>query len=411
MIKHIKMPSAGQTTDQATICSVNVKKGDVVKRGDILLEAETDKATLPVESFANGIVLDIKVKEGDTVDAGTVLMVIGDAADAASYKAEAAAPEAAVPAAPAEKEDDEYQPIDSSAQKAVAKEQTALEITQTPVSNEAKAMPNAKKFAKENDVDICMVSSANGGLVKKSDVEEFLKSAVKTVNSDEDVYTVMPQSRMRKSIATRMLQSTQQIPSFQISISIDMTAAMKLKEDGMNALGVKISYNDIICKAVAVTAKEFPLLNARYEDNEIRVCNHTNVGIAVGLENGLVVPVLKHVDMLTLKEIASGNKANIDKARKGQLLSSDMGCGSLSLSNLGMFDVDVFTAIVNPPESCIFAIGSIKNEPVFKDGGFVPCPKCNVTVSFDHRMIDGSYGAKLLNKFKAYMENPSLLLY
>lgn len=415
MIKQIKMPSAGQTTDQAVICGVNVKKGDSVKRGDVLLEAETDKATLPVESFANGIVLDIKVKEGDTVDAGTVLMLVGDASDTLAPAPEGQASAVAPVPADAEVEEDEYQPIDSSAPrvegKAVVKKQTAVEVAAAPASKEVMAMPNAKQLAKANNVDICMVSSANGGLVKKSDVEEFLKNAVKPANSEEDTYTVLPQSRMRKSIAARMLQSTQQIPSFQISISIDMTAAMKLKDDGMNALGVKISYNDIICKAVAVTAKEFPLLNARYEDNEIRVCNHTNVGIAVGLDNGLVVPVLKHVDELTLKEIASGNKANIDKARKGQLLPSDMGCGSLSLSNLGMFDVDAFTAIVNPPESCIFAIGSIRNEPVFKDGGFVPCPKCNVTVSFDHRMIDGSYGAKLLNKFKAYVENPSLLLY
>ncbi|MDD3162979.1 MAG: dihydrolipoamide acetyltransferase family protein [Sphaerochaetaceae bacterium] len=407
MIKEIKMPSAGQTTDQATICSVNVKKGDIVKRGDILVEAETDKATLPVESFANGTVIDIKVSEGDTVDAGTVLMVIGDAADAASYKAEAVAPEAAAPAAPAVKEEDEYQPIDKNA----APVKKAEPAVSAAAPNEVKAMPNAKQLAKQNNVDLAKVTSANGGLIKKSDVEEFMKNSSVKVSDDEDVYAVEPQSRMRKAIAARMLQSCNEIPSFQISINIDMTGAIKLKNEVLDAFGVKISYNDIMCKALAVTAKEFPLLNARYENNEIRVCNHTNIGIAVGLDNGLVVPVVKHVDQLSLKDIAAANKANIGKARDGQLLPSDMGCGSVSLSNLGMFDVDEFTAIVNPPESCIFAIGSIRTEPVFKEGVFVPCSKCNVTVSFDHRMIDGSYGAKLLKKFKAYMENPSLLLF
>jgi pyruvate dehydrogenase E2 component (dihydrolipoamide acetyltransferase) len=422
MLKEIKMPSAGQTTDQATIGTLNVKIGDTVKRGDILLEAETDKATLPVESFAEGIVIDILVEEGDVVDAGDVLCVVGKEEDKASYKRPekaAAETEAAAEETASEEEDDEYQPImKGSAAKPAPKaaEKAPEKPAEKPApakeapapfkwSGDVKAMPNAKKFARENNVDLSKVVPSNGSLIKRWDVEQYLKNLV-----DFDSYTSESMTRMRKAIGRSMLTSVSTIPQCQVSISVNMTGAMALKDNAKEIYGIKLSYNDIMAKAVAATAKEFKLICSRLEGEELKVFNHANIGIAVGLDGALVVPVTKGVDVLSLKDLAAKNKENITKARDGKLLPSDMGTGSCTISNMGMFDVDSFTSIINPPEACIFSVGSIVIKPVWDGTQFVARPMCNITATYDHRIMDGSYMAKALKKFKVFMENPSLLL-
>lgn len=427
MIKQIKMPSAGQTTDEALVCQWNVKVGDSVKRGDILLETETDKATLPVESFSDGIVIDILHEEGDTVDAGDVLCIIGDAKDMETYKREGSETSAPAPATAkvespavqpiAEVEEDEYQPIIKGstpvaqakpAEKPVENSATAKPAVkpQGQPNDNVKAMPNAKLFAKEKGVDIRYVTPANGSLVKKSDVLSYIDSCAE----DFDSYEVLKLNKKRKITGQRMLLSAQTIPAFHLSIDVDMTNAIALKEGIFKQKDLKISYNDIICLVLAKLSDEFNLLKARYENDEIRIYKHLNIGIAVALEDALVVPVTKGCDVLSLAEIAQNNKKGIKKAKEGALLPTDMGCGSLSLSNLGMFDVSSFSAIVNPPEGCIFAISSIAVKPVWDGKAFVPRSMCNINVSFDHRIFDGAYSAKMLAKFKAYMENPALLL-
>ncbi len=419
MIKQIKMPSAGQTTDEALVCQWNVKVGDSVKRGDILLETETDKATLPVESFSDGIVIDILHEEGETVDAGDVLCVIGDAKDLETYKREGSESDKSTPATASEVaksaeaeavvpvvevvevEEDEYQPIIKGSAPAVSS--TPL---QGQPNNDIKAMPNAKLLAKEKGVDIRYVMPANGSLVKRSDVLAYLDSCAE----DFDSYEVLKLNKKRKITGQRMLLSVQTIPAFHLSVDVDMTNAIALKDSLFKQKDLKISYNDIICLVLAKLSEEFNLLKARYENDEIRIYKHLNIGIAVALEDALVVPVTKGCDILSLSEIAQNNKKGIKKAKDGALLPSDMGCGSLSLSNLGMFDVSSFSAIVNPPEGCIFAISSIAVKPVWDGKAFVPKSMCNINVSFDHRIFDGAYSAKMLAKFKAYMENPALLL-
>lgn len=411
MIKQIKMPSAGQTTDEALVCQWNVKVGDPVKRGDILLETETDKATLPVESFSDGIVIDILHEEGETVDAGDVLCVIGDAKDLETYKREGSESDKSTPATASEVvvpgvevvevEEDEYQPIIKGSAPAVSSTPP-----QGQPNNDIKAMPNAKLLAKEKGVDIRYVTPANGSLVKRSDVLAYLDSCTE----DFDSYEVLKLNKKRKITGQRMLLSVQTIPAFHLSVDVDMTNAIALKDSLFKQKDLKISYNDIICLVLAKLSEEFNLLKARYENDEIRIYKHLNIGIAVALEDALVVPVTKGCDVLSLSEIAQNNKKGIKKAKDGALLPSDMGCGSLSLSNLGMFDVSSFSAIVNPPEGCIFAISSIAVKPVWDGKAFVPRSMCNINVSFDHRIFDGAYSAKMLAKFKAYMENPALLL-
>ena len=419
----IKMPSAGQTTDEAKIYTVNIKVGDTVRRGDVLMEAETDKAVLPVESFTAGVVLDVLVQEGDDVTAGTVLAVISKAEDAARYtRGGAAAPMAAAPApaaacvaspaAPAV-EEEEYLPIikGAPAARAAAPAAPAAPAVVYP------AMPGAKMLAREKGVDLSRVVASNGVFIKRQDVLNYKPvaeapvAAAPAAPAEEKEYEVMAMSRMRTIIGKRMLESKHTIPAWQCTVSMDMTACMALRDSYREKKGIKLSYNDILAKAIAVAARKFPLVNARYENDEVRIYRHTNVGLAVGLDSALVVPVVKEIDAKGLEQIAVEYKAQIRKAREGRLAPADMGCGCVTISNLGMYDVDQFVAIVNPPESCILAVGSIRTEPVWDGEAFRPVPTMKVTGSFDHRIIDGAYGAQFLRELKALVEDPTLMLY
>ena len=216
---------------------------------------------------------------------------------------------------------------------------------------------------------------------------------------------------MRLVIGKRMKESLSGIPCWQCTTSIKMDACMALRDTYKDKKGVKLSYNDIMAKAIAVASRKFPLVNARYENGEVRVYKHTNVGLAVALDGALVVPVVKSIDAKGLTEIAGDYKAQIAKARENKLLPDDMGCGSITISNLGMYDVEQFIAIDNPPESCILAVGSIKVKPEWDGEKFVPANMMTVTGSFDHRIIDGAYGAQFLQELKTLMEAPALMLY
>ena len=410
MIQEIKMPSAGQTTDEATIVTVNVKVGDTVKRGDVLLEAETDKAILPVESFAAGQVLDVLVQEGDSVTAGTLLAVVGKPEDAASYQEKlegdcrAVLPEqpaGAVQAAPVPLLQEEYRPIVKG--ESPVKAALGAAVSSAPVSP-APAMPNAKLLAREKHVDLSAVVPSNGQFIKRQDV---LAAAAAGGGAK---YEVKPMTRMRSVIGKRMRESLDIIPAWQCTVSINMEACMALRDACRDQRGIKLSYNDILAKAIAVAARKYPLVNARYEQDEIRVYHHTHVGLAVALEDALVVPVVQDIDCKSLDEIAAAYRQQIQKAREGKLTPADMGCGSVTISNLGMYDVKQFTAIVNPPESCILAVGSIQVVPVWDGTAFQPVHEMTVTGSFDHRMIDGAYGAQFLREVKALMEAPALML-
>lgn len=409
----IKMPSAGQTTDEATIVAVHVKVGDTIKRGDVLCEAETDKAVLPVESFAAGTALAVLVHEGDTVTAGTVLVAIGKPGETYGGAPEAAAPAAPAAPAPAAEapaapvaEQDEYLPIIKGASAPAA----PAAAPAAPASHPAyPAMPNAKLAAREKGVDVGAVPAANGQFVTRTDVARYTPAAA--ASEVEVEYEVLPMSRMRQIIGKRMKESLSEIPCWQCTTSIKMDACMALRDTYKDKKGVKLSYNDIMAKAIAVASRKFPLVNARYENGEVRVYKHTNVGLAVALDGALVVPVVKAIDAKGLTEIAGDYKAQIAKARENKLLPDDMGCGSITISNLGMYDVDQFIAIDNPPESCILAVGSIKVKPEWDGEKFVPANMMTVTGSFDHRIIDGAYGAQFLQELKTLMESPALMLY
>lgn len=399
MIKEIRMPKAGQTTDTAVIVEWKIKPGDKVERGDVLLEAETDKAVLPVESFTAGVVIDILAKEGDTVEGGDVVCVIGDAKDMATYsrssgtgRTPAMQPQVQLPSEP----EDEFIPI---MRPVVAKTTVSIPSRHFP------AMPNSKRLAKELAVDLSSITPANGAYITRQDVQVHAKNHVVDITG----YMVMPMSRMRKAIARRMVESVSSIPTFQVTVSVDMRQAIDLKKQLEVLRQMKVSYNDLVVKALSIAAKSFPLINARYMQDEIRVYEHTNVGLAVAIDDGLVVPVIKGVDTLSLADIGKTSRALIEKAREGTLLADEMGCGSITISNLGMYGVDHFTAIVNPPEAAILAIGGIVTKPVWDGNGFKPVEIMTITGAFDHRMIDGAYAARMLDTLRTLLEHPTLM--
>lgn len=416
--QEVKMPSAGQTTDEATVMTVCVKVGDIVKRGDVLVEAETDKAVLPVESYVAGQVLDVLVNEGDTITAGTVLAVIGKKEDAAAYQRSGnAAPVTAVDAIEAQdtgaEAEEEYLPIIKGQKPSCS---PMLSAKAAHAERRAyPAMPNAKMLAKKRGVDLMSVVPSNGQFIKRQDVlmaETYAPASQEATHvPQEPPYQVMPMTRMRTAIGRRMQESMQNIPAWQCMVSVDMEACIALRTIYQEKCGIKLSYNDIMAKAIAVASRKFPLVNARFEDGEVRIFRHTNVGLAVALEDALVVPVVREIDEKGLDQIAGEYKQQIRKAREGKLSPTDMGCGSITISNLGMYDVDRFIAIVNPPESCILAVGSIQVVPVWDGTEFRPVHKMSVTGSFDHRIIDGAYGAQFLRELKELMEVPALMLY
>ncbi|MBR6271279.1 MAG: 2-oxo acid dehydrogenase subunit E2 [Lachnospiraceae bacterium] len=410
----IKMPSAGQTTDEAKIVSVNVKVGDKVKRGDVIVEAETDKAVLPVESFASGEVIAVLVEPGSTVTAGTVLVAIGKAGEvygdagksdgqktaeveAEPQKSETPAVEKTEEIAPTP----EYIPIIKGGN-AVTPAASDAPAAPAAVHYSMPAMPGAKALAKERGIDISLVNAANGQFVKRSDVAAYSAGTM----DDGPEYEVMEMNNIRQIIARRMLESVSTIPAWQGSVIIKTDAATSLRRIYKEQKDIKLSYNDIAAKAIAVASRRFPLVNARFENGEVRIFRHTNVGLAVGLPGALVVPVVKNIDVKSLEQISADYRAMVKKAREGRLLPDDMGCGSVTISNLGMYDTDSFTAIINPPESCILAVGAINTVPEWNGSEFVPVNVMKVTGSFDHRIIDGAYGAQFLQEFKALMEDP-----
>ena len=421
MLKEITMPAGGQTTDVSTIGTWLVKKGDKVKRGDPLLEIETDKATLTVESFAKGTVLDILVEEGDEVSAGTVIAYIGEEGD--------------LPAGGAAQSGGAVQSVDTSQTDSTAqtggisqtgaqtgKSQDSEEEYQPIDKNEPwryarviKAMPNAKLIARENGISLEEVADYAGkDILKRQDVNGYLESQkqktdiVKTEVAEDEI---IPLTKMRKVIAKRMLESSQTIPTFQITVEVDMTQCIAFRKLVNGAKDdIKLSFNDILFKCMEAAIRKFPYINSSYTDEAIIVHKDVNIGLAVSIDHGLVVPVAKQINRKNMEEISLVNKENIAKARSGKLSPEDMSGGTITLSNLGMYPVSQFNAIINPPEVCILAVAATEDKPVLVNGEWKAVPTMKITGTFDHRVIDGAYGAEFLAELKKIIETPALAL-
>lgn len=404
--------------------------GDTVNEGDLLAEIETDKATMEFEAFPGqeGKLLYIGTGEGETAPVDTVLAILGEegediealkaggaapAAEAAPAKEEVAAPAAAPAPAPAPAA--APAPVPTPAP-------TAAPV---PVATDGslKASPLARKLAAEKGVDLSMLKgSGDHGRIVKRDVDSFnpaihtspqpgvSATAAPAAPAGVENYTDYPVSQMRKVIAKRLSESKFTAPHFYITMDIDMDNAIAARK-AMNASGdVKISFNDLVVKATALALKKHPAVNSSWMGDFIRVNDHVHIGVAVAIEDGLLVPVLRHADQMALSHISASVKDLAGKAKDKKLQPADWEGNTFTISNLGMFGVEEFTAIVNPPDAGILAVGGIKQVPVVKDGQVVPGNVMKVTLSLDHRVADGASGAAFLQSLKAYLENPVTML-
>jgi len=412
----VLMPRLSDTMTEGVIAGWNKNVGDTVKKGDVLAEIETDKATMELESYKNGKLLYQGAKKGEKIAVNDLLCIIGEEGKV-DVNAIVAAAKGGGGAAPAASQT----PAAAQAPAAEAAETVAQPEAST-TNGRVKASPLAKKLAAEKGIDISKVNgSGDGGRIVKSDVDNYkpaptqapaAKAATAASQAPAGVvsFDEVPVSQMRKVIAKRLAESKFTAPHFYVTVAIDMDAAVASRAKLNEVSKVKISFNDLVLKACAVALKQHPAVNSSWLGDKIRVNHHVNIGVAVAVEDGLLVPVVRFADTKSLSQIAAEVKEFAQKAKDKKLQPSDWEGNTFTISNLGMFGVDEFTAIINPPDSCILAIGGISQVPVVKNGAIVPGNVMKVTLSCDHRVVDGATGAAFLQTLKSLLEEPLRML-
>ena len=430
MAEIIRMPKMSDTMEEGVIAGWLKKVGDEVKSGDILAEVETDKATMELESYDDGFLLHVGVKDGESVPVDGVIAIIGEKGENIDDILKEVSNEQnnneAVDAKD-EKEEivDEDNPVKENLE---VKEEEEVKNTEDKIedinidfSNESdriKASPLAKKLASEKGVDISMVKgSGDGGRIIKEDIENFKHSEnipTKEVKLPEiyskESYEEIPVSQMRKTISKRLAESKFSAPHFYLTMEIDMDNCVEGRNKINETSDVKISFNDIIIKAAADSLRKHPMVNASFLTDKIRVNNHIHIGVAVAVDEGLLVPVIRFADNKSLSHISTEVRNLAGKAKNKELQPSDWEGNTFTISNLGMFGIDEFTAIINPNDACILAVGGIKNTPVVKNGEIVPGNVMKVTLSCDHRIVDGAIGSAFLKTLKELIEDPIKIL-
>ena len=423
MANIIRMPKLSDTMTDGTVAVWHKKVGDKVKNGELLAEIETDKATMEFESYEDGILLHIGVEKGQSAKVDSVLAIVGKEGEdisallsgeavATPAVAAAAAPAPAPAPAPAVK-----QPAPVLEAAAVAAP-AAIAAPSSASNGRIKASPLAKKIAEEKGIDIHAVAgSGDGGRIVRRDIESYTPSqksgagvAFQMAPAGTEQHRDEQVSQMRKTIARRLAESKFSAPHFYLTMEIDMDNAIASRKL-INASGeFKISFNDMVIKASAMALRRHPKINSSWLGDTIRYNQHIHVGVAVAVDEGLLVPVVRFADSKGMAEINSEVKGYAEKARSKKLQPSDWEGNTFTISNLGMFGIDEFTAIINPPDACILAVGGIRQTPVVKDGAVVPGNLMKVTLSCDHRVVDGASGAAFLQTLKGYLENPVAML-
>jgi len=387
MVTEVIMPKMGQTMERGKIIKWLKKDGEEVRRGDPLLEIETDKTTIEVEARESGI-LKIIAEEGEEVPIATTIAYI--------IKEGETIPEGKEP------------------------KKTPEKAEVTPVKR-VKASPLARKIAEEKGIDLTKVQGTGpGGRITKNDVLAYLEREAKAASAEKTSmestlpeYEVVPMSSMRRAIARKMVESKTYAPHFYVTVQVDMTEAVRMRENLIPLFeakkGVKLSFTHLLIKAVASALEKYPQLNATFEEDEIRIWKDVNIGIAVSLEDGLIVPVLRGANNLDLFEIASQASELVTKAREKRLREDEFSGGTFTISNMGAVGVDSFIAIINIPETAILATGRISDKPAVVDGELTIRKMMNMTLSADHRVVDGVTAAKFL-QIKRLLESPYLLV-
>jgi pyruvate dehydrogenase E2 component (dihydrolipoamide acetyltransferase) len=421
MAEIVYMPKLSDTMTEGVVAAWNKNVGDEVKEGEILAEIETDKATMEFESFYDGVLLHIGVEIGKAAPVNSVLAVIGEKGEDIAKilkSAEGSADEETKESSDALIEKSE--PIPESTKPIVAESKTIENTATTKVSQSNErvfASPLAKKLATEKGVDLNAIqgSGENGRIIKR-DIDHYIpftptqKQYTALAPVGKESFSDEPVSQMRKTIAKRLADSKFSAPHFYLTLDIDMDNAVASRKV-MNAQdGVKVSFNDMVIKAVAFALRQNPNVNSAWMGDFIRRNEHVHIGVAVAVEDGLLVPVIKFADTKGLMEISAEVRQFAQKAKDKKLQPSDWEGNTFTISNLGMFGIESFTAIVNPPDSCILAVGGINEVAVVKNGNLQPGHVMKVTLSCDHRVVDGATGAAFLQSFKKALENPFSML-
>lgn len=426
MAEIVRMPKMSDTMTEGVVAKWHKKVGDPVKSGELVAEIETDKATMEFESYQEGVLLYRGVEEGKAAPVNGVLAILGKAGE--DYKALLASETAAIAEpAPAPKEaaavpvtataPTAKKEVAAPAPEAKAAPAPAVSAPATSSDDRMKASPLARRLANEKGVDLSKVmGSGNDGRIVKRDIDWFkpgmsVQSAGTFSNAiTEESYDEIAVSQMRKTIAKRLAESKFTAPHFYLTIEVDMDNAISARESINAVTGSKVSFNDFVIKAVAASLRQHPKINSSWLGDKIRVNHHVHIGVAVAVEDGLLVPVVRFADSKSLREINAEVKEYAKKAKEKKLQPSDWEGNTFTISNLGMYGIEEFTAIINPPDACILAIGGIQQRPVVKNNQIVAGNVMKVTLSCDHRVVDGVSGSEFLRTFKGLLENPVVLL-
>ena len=425
MAEIIRMPKMSDTMEEGVISSWLKKVGDEIKSGDILAEVETDKATMELESYDDGTLLHIGIKNGESVPINGIIAIIGekdeDISEILNEANKNPSNEEEKKELLAEEEKDiKEEEKDIKIKEDVIDAVKKIENTENISSNgRIKASPLAKKIALEKGIDLKNIQgTGEGGRITKKDLDS-LSSEDANMPSEkinlpkiiaEESYDESPVSQMRKTISKRLSESKFTAPHFYLTMEINMDNCVEGRKKINESSDIKISFNDIILKACASALRKHPMVNSSLIENKIRENHHIHIGVAVAVDEGLLVPVIRFADNKTLSHISLEVKELAGKAKEKKLQPSDWEGNTFTISNLGMFGIEEFTAIINPNDSCILAVGGIKNTPIVKNGEIVPGNIMKVTMSCDHRLVDGATGAAFLKTLKELLEDPIKIL-
>ncbi|RPD99557.1 pyruvate dehydrogenase complex dihydrolipoamide acetyltransferase [Aureibaculum marinum] len=421
-VEIITMPRLSDTMTEGTVATWLKKEGDSIKEGDILAEIETDKATMEFESFYEGTLLYVGINEGETAAVDSVLAVVGEkdtdisglitAIKSGAFSKDDDAKKEEKPAA--KKEEPKSTP--ALAQKSEPAPSQQVNVTTSTSGGRIIASPLAKKIAKEKGINLAQVKgTGTGGRIVKNDVENFTPSqsglsTMPFVPTGEESFEEIPNSQMRKTIARRLGESKFTAPHYYLNVEFNMDNAIAFREQFNSVPDTKISYNDMVVKAVALSLKQHPQVNSQWFDDKMRINKHVHIGVAVAVEDGLLVPVLKFADEQSLQQIGAKVKEYAGKARDKKLTPQEMEGSTFTVSNLGMYGITDFTSIINQPNSAILSVGAIVQKPIVKNGQIVVGNTMKLTLACDHRTVDGATGAQFLLTLKGYIENPVTML-
>jgi pyruvate dehydrogenase E2 component (dihydrolipoamide acetyltransferase) len=414
-VEVVRMPKLSDTMTDGVIEKWHKKVGDKVKSGELLADIATDKATMEFESFQDGVLIHIGVQEKQSVPVDSVLAILGKGGEDINAILKAIEGNKGTTET---KGIVEVKPIETIT--SIPSSINSAPITNNSNDTRVKASPLAKALAKEKGIDVSKVhGSGDNGRVTKSDIENYKPQQTTTSGSSKTVssfvpgaegFTDEPTSQMRKIIAKRLLESTNGAPHFYLTIEVDMDNAIASR-NAINAIpDIKVSFNDLVIKACAVALRKHPKVNTSWMGDKIRYYSHVHIGVAVAVEDGLLVPVVRFADQKSLSQISAEVKDLGKRAKDKKLQPADWEGNTFTVSNLGMFGIDEFTSIINSPESCILSVGAIRQVPVVKNNQVVPGNVMKVTLACDHRTVDGATGAAFLQTLRTFLENPVTIL-